>query len=79
MPRHHALEMATYLLNILPSKLLDYKSLTQIPYQKNPTYSHLRVFGCICFPLFPFTNIHKLQSRSTPCAFLGYLSDHIES
>ena len=31
---HHALQMATYLLNILPSKLLNYNSPTQI-------FSHL--------------------------------------
>lgn len=73
---HHALQMATYLLNILPTKVLGYKSPTQILYQKNPSYSHLRVFGCLCFPLFPSTTINKLQARSTPCVFLGYPSNH---
>lgn len=73
---HHALAMATYLHNILPSKLLAYKTPTHILYQKSPSYSHLWVFGCLCFPLFPSIQIHKLQSRSTPCVFLGYLSNH---
>ena len=50
---HHALEMATYLHNILPTKLLGYNSPAQILYQKHPDYSHLRVFGCLCYPLFP--------------------------
>jgi len=34
---------------------------------KDPSYSHLRVFGCLCFPLFPSFKIHKLQPRSTKC------------
>ena len=72
----HALDMATYLLNILPSKVLGYLSPTQILYQKNHSYDHLRVFGCLCYPLFPSTTIHKLQQRSTPCAFLGYHPNH---
>ena len=73
---HHALAMATYLLNILPTKLLGYQTPTHILYQKNPSYKHLRVFGCLCYPLFPSTQIHKLQSRSTPCIFLGFPSNH---
>ncbi|WVZ17679.1 hypothetical protein V8G54_010661 [Vigna mungo] len=73
---HHALQMATYLLNVLPTKVLGYCSPTQVLYRKDPIYSHLRVFGCLCYPLFPTTTIHKLQARSTPCAFLGYPSHH---
>ena len=76
---HHALSMATYLLNILPSKVLDYLSPTQILYQSNPSYSDLRVFGCLCFPLFPSTTINKLQERSSPCAYLGPAPNHRDS
>jgi histone deacetylase 1/2 len=73
---HHALQMATYLHNILPSKLLANESPLKILYQKDPSYSHIRVFGCLCYPLFPSTTINKLQARSTPCVFLGYPSNH---
>lgn len=73
---HHALQMVTYLQNILPIKVLGYQSPTQILYQKNPSYSHFRIFGCLCYPLFPSTSIHKLQARSTPCVFLGYPTNH---
>jgi len=73
---HHALQMATYLLNLLPHKNLKYQSPLTILYHKDPSYSHLRVFGCLCFPLFPSTTIHKLQPRSTPCVFLGYPANH---
>lgn len=73
---HHALHMATYLLNILPSKLLSNYSPTQFLYHRDPSYTHLRVFGCLCYPLFPSTTINKLQARSTPCVFLGYPPNH---
>lgn len=68
--------MATYILNILPRKLLSNHSLTQILYNRTPTYNHLRVFGCLCYPLIPSTTIYKLQPRSTPCVFLGYPLNH---
>ena len=73
---HHALQMATYLTNILPHKGLSYSSPLHILFHKEPSYSHLRVFGCLCYPLFPSTTIHKLQARSTPCVFLGFPSNH---
>lgn len=73
---HHALQMATYLLNIIPRKVLSNYSPTQILYHRTPIYKHLKVFGCLCYPLFPSTTIHKLQYRSIPCIFLGYPSNH---
>jgi hypothetical protein len=73
---HHALQMATYLLNILPQKNLANYSPTQLLYHRDPSYTHLRVFGCLCYPLFPSTTINKLQPRSTPCVFLGYPINH---
>ena len=72
----HALNTATYLLNILPSKLLGNLTPTHLLYNKSPSYKHLRVFGCLCFPLIPSTKIHKLQSRLSPCLILGYPSSH---
>lgn len=67
---------STYLHNVLPTKILAYRTPTHILYQKNSSYSHLRVFGCLWFPLFPSTPIHKVQSRSSPYVFLGYPSNH---
>ncbi|KAJ9547560.1 hypothetical protein OSB04_020103 [Centaurea solstitialis] len=69
-----ALHMATHLLNILPSTSINF----DIPYyrlfQKHPYYSHLRVFGCLCYP--HITTPHNLAPRITPCVFLGYPSQH---
>lgn len=68
--------MATYLLNALPSKTKHNFTPTFLLYKKHPTYTHLRTFGCLCYPLIPSTSIHKLENRSTPCVFLGYPSNH---
>lgn len=73
---NHALHMTTYLLNILPNKNLKHFSPTQILYFRDPSYAHLRVFSCLCFPLLPPTNNNKLQARSNPCVFLGYQQNH---
>lgn len=67
---------AAYLHNILPSRLLNYRSPTSALYLKEPTYSHLRVFGCVCYPNLSAKQRHKLDPRSTPCVFLGYPSEN---
>ncbi|KAJ9560828.1 hypothetical protein OSB04_005988 [Centaurea solstitialis] len=66
--------MATHLLNILPSTSINFDTPHYRLYQKHPSYSHLRVFRCLCYP--HITTPHKLASRSTPCVFLGYPSQH---
>lgn len=72
----HALQMATYLLNIIPYKSQNFHSPTYSLYHKISSYSHLRVFGCLCFPLILSPSHHKLQSRFTPCVFLDYPENH---
>jgi hypothetical protein len=58
-----------------PSRLL-----TPTPYfalfGTHPSYDHLHVFGCTCYPNLSSTTPHKLAPRSTRCVFLGYSSDH---
>ncbi|GJT67989.1 ribonuclease H-like domain-containing protein [Tanacetum coccineum] len=69
-----ALNMAAHLLNILPFTAIN----NEIPfiklYNQTPTYEHLRVFGCLCYPHVDVS--HKLEPRFTPCIFLGYLANH---
>ncbi|CAH9141381.1 unnamed protein product [Cuscuta epithymum] len=43
-------------------------------YHKQPSYSHLRIFGCLCYPHIPTP--HKLAARTTPSVFLGFPSNH---
>lgn len=67
---------ACYLHNRRPSSSIQH----EIPYTRlhnqPPTYSHLRVFGCLCYPNMQATSKHKLAPRSTTCIFLGYLPSH---
>jgi hypothetical protein len=42
----------------------------------SPSYEHLRVFGCACYPNIAATAPHKLAPRSTRCVFPGYSTDH---
>lgn len=69
-----ALHMAEHLLNILPLTVLNYDTPYHKLYHKQPTYNHLCIFGCLCFP--HIVTPHKLSPRSTQCAFLGYPSNH---
>jgi hypothetical protein len=41
-----------------------------------PSYVHLHVFGCACYPNLSAKAIHKLAPRSPRCIFLGYSADH---
>ncbi|KAG8491110.1 hypothetical protein CXB51_014286 [Gossypium anomalum] len=67
---------AVHLINRLPTPVLKGQSPYQALYRTKPTYDHLRVFGCCCFPyLRPFLS-HKLEFRSQRCTFLGYSSQH---
>jgi histone deacetylase 1/2 len=55
---------AVHLINLLPSKVVDYKTPTELLLHETPDYSSLRVFGCACWPnLRPF-NSRKLAFRS---------------
>jgi hypothetical protein len=70
-----ALHTATYLHNILPTKRLNFFTPTFALYLRHPTYDHLRVFGCACYPNTSATQPHKLHPRAIRCIFLGYPPD----
>ncbi|CAA7054824.1 unnamed protein product [Microthlaspi erraticum] len=68
----YAFAAAVYLINRLPTPVIDNNSPFQKLFATSPNYSKLRVFGCLCFPWIKPYNSHKLEDRSTPCAFIGY-------
>ncbi|GKE10486.1 ribonuclease H-like domain-containing protein, partial [Tanacetum coccineum] len=62
------LHMVAYLLNLLPA----YAIQNEIPFtklfNKQPDYSQLRIFSCLCYP--HLHSPHKLAPCATPCIFL---------
>lgn len=65
---------SVYLINRLPTPILENQSPYFTLFQKHPDYSLLKTFGCACYPLLrPYTP-HKLAFRSKKCLFLGYSS-----
>jgi hypothetical protein len=70
------LHTATYLLNRLPTTSIQAACPHLALFGSAPTYEHLRVFGCTCYPNTAATVPHKLSPRSTQCVFLGYSVDH---
>jgi hypothetical protein len=70
------LHTATYLLNCLPSKMIQAACPHLALFGSALSYEHLRVFGCVRYTNTASTAPHKLTPRSTRCVFLGYSSDH---
>jgi hypothetical protein len=71
-----AFQTATFLINRLPTPILDHVSPIEKLFDSKPTYTFLRTFGCACWPNLWTYNTHKLAFRSKHCAFLGYSTHH---
>jgi hypothetical protein len=65
----HRVFTATYHINRLPSRVLNFKSHLDV---LQLDLSHLKVFGCIFFMHLPIAHRDKLDSRAIKCIFLGY-------
>ncbi|KAK9047921.1 hypothetical protein SSX86_033117 [Deinandra increscens subsp. villosa] len=71
-----AFSTAVFIINRLPSKLLNGSSPFEILYKTKPDYNSFKPFGCRVYPLLRSYSEHKLSPRSVPCIFLGYSSKH---
>lgn len=69
-----ALHIVIHPLNLTPFIFINNEILYTKLFQKPPTYTHLQVFGCSCYPHIP--KPYKLAPRSTPCIFIRYPSNH---
>jgi len=73
----YAFESSIYLINRMPTPVLNYKSPFECLLKSSPDYAFLRTFGCLCFPFLRPCNTHKLDFRSSACVFLGYSNSHL--
>ncbi|KAI5322794.1 hypothetical protein L3X38_031866 [Prunus dulcis] len=60
----------------MPCQILQLKSPYFLLYGSPPVITHLRIFGCACFPLLKPYNTHKLQPKTSTCIFLGYAGQY---
>jgi hypothetical protein len=70
------LSTAVYLINRLPSQVLNFESLYYSLYHQHSSYLNLQTFGCVCFVHLPLHKRHKLSAQSVKCAFMGYSISH---
>lgn len=68
----HAILIATYIINMLPTSILDWKTPSSVLYKKEPSYSNIKVFGCLCFAANTIPHKTKFESRASICCFIGY-------
>ncbi|KAJ8616209.1 hypothetical protein MRB53_035581 [Persea americana] len=75
VPKHFRVESfstAVWLINRLPTRILDMQS----PYERllgtKLDYGSVRVFGTRCYPCLRDYAKAKFDARSLPCVFLGY-------
>ena len=61
---------ATYLINLMPTAILNWKTPFEVLMKKTPTYDQLRVIGCLCYVAHKTSD--KFAPRATKCIFLGY-------
>lgn len=83
VPKHfwgEAVLTATYLINRMPSRVLNFQTPFQILLNSHPHIrflSHVppKIFGCTAFVHVVQQNRSKLDPRSLKCIFLGYSSN----
>ncbi|KAH9744437.1 retrovirus-related pol polyprotein from transposon RE2 [Citrus sinensis] len=72
----NAFHTAVFLINRLPTPVLNNVSPYFKLFHQTPDYSFLRVFGCACYPYLRPYQKHKLEFRTGRCIFIGYSPNH---
>ena len=63
---------AAYLINYTPTPLLLGKTPYELLFHSSPSYSHICVFGCLCYAHDHPKHRDKFDSRAQRCVFIGY-------
>lgn len=61
---------AAYLINRLPSRVLNFKSPYEVLKGRKLDLSHLKLFGCVCFVHVQYAHRDKLDPKAVKCIFL---------
>ena len=61
-----------HIINRLLTPNLNNQTPWELLFLTKLDISHLKTFGCVCFPLLKPYNSNKLQPHTTSCIFLGY-------
>lgn len=71
-----AFQTSVYLINRLPSSVLQNRSPFEVLFSKTPDYMFLKTFGVSCFPCIRPYQKHKFEFHSVKCVNLGYSEVH---
>jgi hypothetical protein len=63
---------ACYPVNISSSSVLDDKNPQEVWTSKEPSLTHIKVFGCDAYVHVPKENKSKLDKKAEKCIFIGY-------
>ena len=66
-----AANTAVFLLNRLPTKAVNGKTLFEAWYGYKPSLQNFKVFGCLCFTHVPQIKRDKLDKKAEPDIFVG--------
>ncbi|KAM0060751.1 putative RNA-directed DNA polymerase [Helianthus debilis subsp. tardiflorus] len=65
---------ATYIINRLPTQIIENKTPYELLHGEKPNYDHMRVLGCLAYYRSIETNGYKFEIRGRPGVFMGYPS-----
>ncbi|MCO5589248.1 hypothetical protein L7F22_043214 [Adiantum nelumboides] len=69
-----AVACAAHVLNKCPTRALKTITPYEAWYDRKPSVSHLRVFGCLVYAHIPLQLRGKLDDKAVKCIFVGYSS-----
>lgn len=64
---------ATYIINRLPSAVIEGKTPFEMLNGHKPDYTRLKIFGCLCFATNTQPHKDKFAERALECVFIGYI------